>query len=227
MMKVKISLVLAILFIALSIWLSFSVKQANEGLFKAEAQIKTMEQELNINKYKTGILQEALELNIGKAPVPTRLTTSSRLTSNHTSFDFDNASLQSILYLKAQACSPCNMPVIEGIINAAAGNSNFQIASHTSNRHFLQSVLDRNGLTENDRVNWLKHKLYDYNNPVYDAELLFVDAKGFILGVLPLELLKERELFESWLASSLYSSDDLSDENQPSNSSDDSRSSDE
>ena len=78
-------------------------------------------------------------------------------------------------------------------------------------------------MEESERVNWLTHKLYDYDHPVYDTELLFVDAKGFVLGVLPLELLKERELFESWLASSFYSSD----ENHPSTSSDDSRSSDE
>ena len=109
------------------------------------------------------------------------------------------------------------MPVIEGIINAAAGNSNFQIASHASNRHFLQPVILQNGIEEGERVNWLSGKLYDYNQPVYDAELLFVDAKGFALGVLPLELLKERELFASWLASSLYSSDDFksSDEHRP------------
>jgi len=222
-MKLNTPTLISILFIALSIWLSFSVKKTNEALFQAGAQIKTMERELNISKYQIGILQEALKLNIGKAPLPTRLTTSSRLTSNHTSFDYDNASLQSILYLKTQACSPCNMPVIEGIINAAAGNSNFQIASHASNRHFLQPVILQNGIEEGGRVNWLSGKLYDYNQPVYDAELLFVDAKGFILGVLPLELLKERDLFASWLASSLYSSD----EHHPSTSSDDSRSSDE
>ena len=72
-------------------------------------------------------------------------------------------------------------------------------------------------MEESERVNWLTHKLYDYDHPVYDTELLFVDAKGFVLGVLPLELLKERELFASWLASSLYSSDDSksSDQNRP------------
>ncbi len=213
-MKFNINLLLAIIFIALSIWLSFTVKQANEKLFQTETQMKVMEQELNVSKYQAGILQEALELNIGKAPLPTRLTTSSRLTSNHTSSVSGDSSLQNILYLKAHACSPCNMPVIEGIINAAAGNSNFQIASHASNRHFLQPVILQNGIEEGGRVNWLTHKLYDYHHPVYDAELLFVDAKGFILGVLPLELLKERELFESWLASSLYSSDDFKSSNK-------------
>jgi len=42
-----------------------------------------LEGELVIRNYQLGILQEALELNIGKAPVSTRQTTPSRQTSNH------------------------------------------------------------------------------------------------------------------------------------------------
>ncbi|TVR83573.1 MAG: hypothetical protein EA412_00805 [Chitinophagaceae bacterium] len=159
-----------------------------------------MEREVGIRKYQLEILKEALELNIGKAPVPTRQTTLSRQTSNYTSSGAGKAGLMSILYLKAHACSPCNMPVIEGLINAAAGNNHFQIASHNSNRHFLQPVIQHNGLAESERVTWLSGKLYEYHQPVYDAELLFIDPAGFILGVLPLELLKERTLFDSWLA---------------------------
>ena len=126
-------------FIALSIWLSFTVKQANKILLQTETQMKVMEQELNISKYQTGILQEALELNIGMTPVQI---------SRHTPAGLSEEGLQNILYLKAHACSPCNMPVLEGIINAAAGNSIFQVASHTSDRHFLQPVLQKNGMEE-------------------------------------------------------------------------------
>jgi len=197
-MKVNISLVLAIFFIALSIWLSLSVRKANENLYRTETQLKAMERELSVSKYQLGILLEALELNIGKAPIPTRQTTCH--TSNNNSFGSGKAGLMNILYLKAHACSPCNMPVIEGLINMAVGSDHFQIASHNSNRHFLQPVIQHNDLAESERVNWLTGKLYEYHQPVYDTELLFVDAKGFILGVLPLELLKERALFESWLA---------------------------
>ncbi|MFW5760632.1 MAG: hypothetical protein ACOCXH_06615 [Cyclobacteriaceae bacterium] len=145
-------------------------------------------------------MQEALELNIGKAPVPTRLTTQSRLTRNQTFPGSGNTGQMAILYLKAHACSPCNMPVIEGLIKTRAGSGHFQVASHSSNRHFLQPVIQKNGLADTERIQWLSDKLYDYHQPVYDAELLFIDPAGFILGVLPLELLKERALFESWLA---------------------------
>ena len=208
-MNVNIPILIAILFIALSIWLSFTIKKTNETLYRAETQIKTMERELSVSKYQLGILHEALELNIGKAPIPTRQTTLSRQTSNYTSSGAGKAGLMSILYLKAHACSPCNMPVIEGLINMAAGSDHFQIASHNSNRHFLQPVIQHNDLAESERLNWLTGKLYDYHHPVYDAELLFVDAKGIILGVLPLELLKERSLFESSPLNNTYSSDDL------------------
>ncbi len=195
-MKINISIYITILFITLSIWLSFSFKKTNEAFFHAESQIKAMEHALNVSKNHTGILQEALKLNIGKAPV--------QIYSYNPS-GFGNGS--QILYLKAHACNPCNMPVIEGLINLATASDNFQIVSHTTNRHFLQPVIQNNGLSGNERVNWLNGKLYEYHRPLYDAELLFVDSKGFILGVLPLELLKERVLFETWLAP-LYSSND-------------------
>lgn len=190
-MKIDMKSVLVLLFIFLSIWLSFAIKQTKEKLFQSENQVIEQERELRVSKYKLDIIQEALELNIGMTPVQI---------SRHTPAGLSEEGLHNILYLKAHACSPCNMPVIEGIINAAAENSNFQITSHVSNRHFLQPVILQHGIMEGERVNWLTDKLYDYNQPVYDAELLFVDAKGFILGVLPLELLKESELFESWLA---------------------------
>ena len=209
-MKTNLNLLLAIIFISLSIWLSFTIKQTNEKLIQAESQVKELERELGISKYQLEIMQEALSLNIGKAPVPTRQTTQSRLTSNYQSPGYGNNGLTAVLYLKAHACSPCNMPVIEGLIKTGAGSGHFQVASHNSNRHFLQPVIQHNGLAESERVNWLTGKLYDYHHTAYDAELLFIDPGGFILGVLPLELLKERTLFESWLAafSNAHSSDD-------------------
>ena len=87
-MKINISLVLALVFISLSIWLSFSVKKANENLFQSETQVKELERELGIRKYQIEIMHEALELNIGKAPVPTRLPTQSRLTSGNGGFTY-------------------------------------------------------------------------------------------------------------------------------------------
>jgi hypothetical protein len=158
-LKFNTNLILVISFIALSIWLSFSVKKAHENLFQSETQVKELERELGIRKYQLEIMHEALALNIGKAPIPTRQTTLSRQTSNYTPSGAGKAGLMSILYLKAHACSPCNMQVIEGLINVAADNDNFQIASHNSNRHFLQPVIQHNNLAESERVNWLTSNL--------------------------------------------------------------------
>ena len=82
-MKFNLNLLLAITFISLSIWLSFTIKQTKEKLIQAESQEKELERVLGMSKYQLEIMQEALELNIGKAPVPTRQTTQSRLTSNN------------------------------------------------------------------------------------------------------------------------------------------------
>jgi hypothetical protein len=197
-MKINTSILIAIIFITLSIWLSFSVKKANEKLQDAEKLAITLEQNLVLSKYQTTVLQEALQINI--TSVPTRIITGMTLLKA-------NTLPNTILYLKADACSPCNMPVIEMIIDAAAQRPNFCIASHTSNQHFLKPVIEKANLPANERVIWLSHKLYDYGKSSYDSELLFVDVEGSILGLLPLELLKEKELFESWLAP-YYSSDD-------------------
>ncbi len=190
-MKIEIKSIIILFFVALSVWLSFSVKKTNEKQLQSEIRSKTMEQELNLSRYQLGILQEALDLNFGKAPVQI---------SSHTPLHRSDTRLLAILYLKAHSCSPCNMTVINALIRLGAEKEHFKIVSHISNRHFLKPVIEQNGLLDSERVDWLTGKLYDYQHPVYDAELLFVDAKGFILGVLPLELLKERDLFEPWLA---------------------------
>lgn len=198
-MKTSLSIFIQLTFITLSIWLSFSVKKTNEKLQHAEMQAKTWEKELILSKYQTGILQEALQLNMALAPV--------QITS-FTPVNYTDTTSLAILYLKAHACSPCNMPVIEMIIDAAAHSPGFCIASHTSNQHFLKPVIEKANLLTNERVIWLSDKLYENEQSQYDSELLFVDAQGSTLGLLPLEMLKEKELFESWLAP-YYSSDDF------------------
>jgi len=84
------------------------------------------------------------------------------------------------------------MPVIEMIIAAAAQRPDFCIASHTSNQHFLKPVIEKANLPANERVLWLSDKLYENEQSQYDSELLFVDAQGSMLGLLPLELIKEK-----------------------------------
>jgi len=73
---------------------------------------------------------------------------------------------------------------------------------------WLSFSVKKANLPANERVIWLSHKLYDYGKSSYDSELLFVDAEGSILGLLPLALLKTKAQFESWLAP-YYSSDDF------------------
>ena len=51
---------------------------------------------------------------------------------------------------------------------------------------------------------WLNDQLYSEDYEVYDAELLLLNPKGYIVGILPLELLKETNLFEPALADLLH-----------------------
>jgi len=65
---------------------------------------------------------------------------------------------------------------------------------------WLSFSVKKANLLTNERVIWLSDKLYEKDQSQHDSELLFVEAQGSMLGLLPLELLKEKDLFESWLA---------------------------
>jgi hypothetical protein len=182
-MKPNTNIIITLLFIGLSIWLSFQFRSVSMQLHQSEEKKRMMQ-------YRQKIMQEAFILNLINEPV---------------ALSQDIAGLkkekeQFILYLKPNACSPCNIGVIRSIAKRHAENEKFFIASHTSNRHFLLQALHDEQIDENEKVIWLTDKLYSEDRAVYDAELLFINPKGFISGILPLELLKEAELFEPLLA---------------------------
>jgi hypothetical protein len=190
-MKPNTYLILTLLFISLSIWLSFTVKNAKSEIAQKERLLIQIEEKNHSLQYRQKIMQEAFFLNLINEPVALSQGIAGLKKDKEQSF---------ILYLKANACSPCNIGVIRSIAQRHAENKKFLIASHTSNRHFLLQALHDEQIDENKKVIWLTDKLYSEDRAVYDAELLFINPKGFISGILPLELLKEAELFEPLLA---------------------------
>jgi hypothetical protein len=97
-----------------------------------------------------------------------------------------------ILYLKAHACSPCNMSVLKRIIPTAAQNGNFVIFSHDSNRHFLSPLLEE---VDHTKIEWFNESLYSGDNNQYDGELVITDNNGYIKGAIPVEYLKDELIF--------------------------------
>jgi len=177
-------------FLALSLWLSFKVKSQRVELLQEKTTLAQYNSQNNLLNYHLEILQEAFALNFGLAHEPLLLP--EVINSNATSQMF-------VLYLKAHACSPCNMPVIRRLIEQGWQHDGFHIVSHATNRHFLMQPLSDDALNNPQKVTWLNHPLYANESTQYDAELLLVAPTGLITGLLPLELLKEEALFAGLL----------------------------
>jgi hypothetical protein len=143
----------------------------------------------NLLSYQLDVLQEAFTLNFGLAHEPLLLP--EVINSPATSQIF-------FLYLKAHACSPCNMPVIRRLIEQGWQHDGFHIVSHATNRHFLMQAINDDDLNNPQKVIWINGSLYANETTQYDAELLLVASTGLITGLLPLELMKEQGLFANF-----------------------------
>lgn len=183
-MKNKITLVFLAFFMALSIWLSLRIKKTNEQLGQSERNNVALLQEKAMADYRQDILQEAFIINFKLEPEPLLEVIPEA---------GENRKNLVLLYLKAHACSPCNMPAIKALIHHIGKAENFFILSHPSNRFFLSQLENEPGYIDN--VVWVNEKLYASINDSFDAELLFVNKHKLITGRLPLEYLKEEQLF--------------------------------
>ncbi|MFW6326867.1 MAG: hypothetical protein ACOC2F_01000 [Bacteroidota bacterium] len=132
-MKSNLSPIITLLFIALSIYLSILIKNKNQQLTESERTLNAQNQEIDDYKYQTDLLQECILLNLSAS---LGKISDNELFSRHSERDM------MVLYLKAHACSPCNMPVLKRIIPLAAKDENFMVLSHDSNKHFLSPLLE-------------------------------------------------------------------------------------
>lgn len=191
-MKHRFKEILIILFLALSLWLSFKVKSQRQELGRVQATLSQSNTQNNLLSYQLKTLQEAFSINFGLTPepvlIPEVLSKSAR-------------GQRVVLYLKAHACSPCVMPVIHRLIDLGWHQDVFRIVSHESNKHFLGQALSDADLNNPQKVIWANDPLYPNQTTRYDGEFLLIDSKGLITGRLPLELMKEETLFAGLLES--------------------------
>jgi hypothetical protein len=196
-MKFNLSLFLFVFFVIVNIGVSFKAKKNHKKheqivsekqsqLDLAVISLNQLSHQNNLLKYQSEIIMEAFTLNFGLAHEPLLLP--EVINSPATSQMF-------VLYLKAHACSPCNMPVIRRLIEQGWQHDGFHIVSHASNRHFLMQAINDDDLNNPQKLTWMIGPLYANETNQYDAELLLVASTGLITGLLPLELMKEEALF--------------------------------
>lgn len=173
-------------FLAVSLWLSFKVKSQRLELSQVKTTLAQSNNHNNLLSYHLHILQQAFTLNFGLAHEPLLLPEV---------MNSPAASPMAVLYLKAHACSPCNLPVIRRLINQGWQHDGFRVVSHPTNRHFLMQALSDDEINNPQKVIWVNGPLYAKETTQYDAELLLVASTGLITGLMPLELMKEEGLF--------------------------------
>jgi len=189
-MKAGLREVLIFLFLAISLWLSFNLKSQRQELFQIKTTLAQNNNQNKLLSYQLDVLQEAFTLNFGLLPEPLLMPEVMNTPARRP---------MAVLYLKAHACSPCNMPVIRRLIEQGWQHHGFRIVSHATNRHFLMQALSDDALNNPKKVTWLNHPLYANETTQYDAELLLVASTSLISGLLPLELIKEDDLFSGLL----------------------------
>jgi hypothetical protein len=188
-MKLNLNLILLIVFLGLSVWLSILVKNLRHEVNNANTYQASIIRENRILKYQLGIFNEVLELNLSKQQ-PVNIFALPDLFIN-------SPEIKLLMYLKANSCSDCNISTVSNIVEKLSSNDNFALISHTSNKYFIEDLLKKEILKDKELIHYVEDKFIQEHNPVYDAEILIIDRNYSILGRLPLELLKEFELFES------------------------------
>jgi len=182
-------------FLAISLWLSYKVKSQQVELSQVKTALAQSNSQNNLLTHQLNILQEAFALNLGLAHEPLLL---------QEVMNSPAASPIAVLYLKAHACSPCNIPVIRRLIDQGWQHDGFRIISYASNRHFLMQAVNDDDLNNPQKVIWINGPLYANETTQYDAELLLLASTGLITGLLPLELIKEEALFTNFFKKTFW-----------------------
>lgn len=109
-MKFDLKTLLIVIFAGACLWLSFDLKSNRQELADVAAELEQTNSRNRLLSYRLEIMQEAIGLNFGLNPI---LVKKPEL-SGHS-----GASPLALLYLRAQACSPCHIPVIRRLIDNA------------------------------------------------------------------------------------------------------------
>ncbi len=104
-----------------------------------------------------------------------------------------------LLYLKANACSECNIHIINWLVKRNAGFDDFRILTHTSNAFYLEEMSHEGYITDASHIIWYDNDLYDGDLSASTADLVFVDGYGGIQALFPLDLIKDVCLFDEYL----------------------------
>lgn len=193
--KVNLGFVFLLLFIGITIWLSYIVKKqytTNEQLKSSIEQTRHDEFLLhNRINHLNDAFMENIQLKGEKLSGSAVYSIAQKLL---------DADLVPVLYLRAYSCEDCYRSIITGIIDRLSGKAGFHIISHSSNRHYIEEMYKLNVIKDLSIVLWDDDELYSTSFPQTTAELVLIDNQQRVQAMLPLDFFLDHHLFLTYIA---------------------------
>ncbi len=187
----NLSLVGLLLFIVVNVWLSLVIKKLKKEAVENNMLIKQEQTEALRVYQHISTLKTIFCMNMGLSGGKLNKPAGHDLQSLQTD---DGVML--LLYLKAYACSECNMHIINWIVKRNASLDDFRIISHSSNSFYLDEMHNEGVITDPSIILWYDEELYDKHLSESTADLLFVDRHYVIQALFPLDYIKDPCLFD-------------------------------
>ncbi|NLA69402.1 MAG: hypothetical protein GX856_14400 [Gammaproteobacteria bacterium] len=184
-MKSNISSFIALVFVGISIWLSFSNKKFKLELKNAESRKKIQEQQLDDINLDASMIFEAFALNFVRV--------NQTLESNTKMPGYEGEYLH-VIYLKENACSECNHNKLLKIIEKLKNKGRLHIVAHPSNRFFIRKIIQSQELDESGFVTYLNKEFLQPEFSLYDSELVLVNQKNQVVWGVPIDFLRNELL---------------------------------
>ncbi len=193
--KVDLGFVSLLVFVGLTVWLSYIIKTQYAARAKLESSIEQ-------NRFDNFLLHNRVNL-LNDAFMDNIQLKGEQLTGSATHVIAQNltdADLVPVLYLRAYSCDDCYSTIITGILDRLSDKQGFHIISHSSNRHYIEEMHRLNIIKDLGIVLWEDDELYSNSFMHSTAELVLIDRQQRVNALLPLNFFLDPYLFSTYMA---------------------------
>ncbi len=187
-----LSFVGLLIFVLINVWLSLLIKK-----FKNEAS----ERDLVIRREKAEVFRLGYNVNAFKRVFCMNIDSHEKNLAEpikHVLTGIDEGGMQ-LLYLKADACSECNMHIVNWLVKRNAGSEGFRIVAHSSNEFSLEDLYNQGVIHDPSIIIWYDDALFDDRLSDSTADLVLVNKHHVIQALFPLDIIKDVRLFDEYL----------------------------
>jgi hypothetical protein len=193
--KSDLRLVLLISFIGLTIWLSYNIKKQHVTNKHLKSSLEKTRMDDFLLHNRVHLLNDVLMDNIELKGKKLSGTAIELITQT-----LIQPGLAPVLYLRAYSCEDCYRNIITSIIDRLSRKKGFHIISHSSNRHYIEEMVQINVINDLSIVLWDDEELFSNSLTNSSAELVLVDNQQRIKALLPLNFFLDPYLFSTYLA---------------------------